>query len=200
MRLLLLSFVGCLSALSGGPDGPGPEPAVIDENTTGSPIGQAYGLQKNPSCEDWTDPDGTTYEIPGATSWFIGEFGVDGDKVEGFEYWVLYPNQTWAAADSTTDCQVAWYATGEVVDGACGGCDYRLDLHMSLEIPATNCPDDFVDSVKVDAESFDVQYDVRISGDTARFSFSGSGNDLGTGPATSDTAFAYVTDRTCKWF
>lgn len=200
MRLLLLSFVGCLKSLSGGDgDGPGPDPAVVDDETDGAPIGDKYDLVANPGCDDWTDTDGTVYEIAGATSWFIGEFEVDGDQVTGFEYWVLYPNDTWTAADGTTNCQVAWYATGTTTDG-CPSCDYELDLHMTLEMPATNCPDAFVDSVKTDDSEFDVVYEVRINGDTARFTFASSGNTLGEGPATSDTAFAYVTEPTCKWF
>ncbi|MEL6341774.1 MAG: hypothetical protein AAFV53_01480 [Myxococcota bacterium] len=148
------------------------------------------GTALDPGCEDVEGQP-----VPGATSFFIGDFVITDGAVEGQEQWLLYANEAWVDVGGE-DCRIIWNVTGtqEDSDSSCGACAYALALNMAVDTVASNCPTELYEG----EEAFSVSYNVQVSGDTATFYYA-SGNTLGVG-GSGDRRVTYTSDSTCKYF
>lgn len=144
-------------------------------------------------CEDWQGN-----EIPGATTYFYGVFSqVDGGW-SGEEMWLLYANDTWAAAGEG-DCQLLWAAEATDAtpgDTACSSCDVALDVTFTLDVTQTTCPEDLYKTEMSGTESYAVKY---TSDTESTWYFAGDGVQFGVG-AYNTGAMNYLTSKACKWF
>jgi len=143
-------------------------------------------------CYDWT----------AASRNFVGVFDFVGeDEVEGYEWWVIFPNDTLKATADWTDiddhCLVTWEVEGTKGDASenCTGCQYSIAIDAEIVSAETNCPA----GVYAGEETFSVTYDVNVSGGTSSFYFATSGNLLGEGDGD-DNRISYVTEWTCVAF
>jgi hypothetical protein len=145
----------------------------------------------NPECEGY---EGTP--IPGATSYFRGDFDIDGDVVTGSEKWLLFANSSWQETGND-DCTIHWTILGtrDEPTQTCGSCDYSLSLAANVDVSLTDCPAGLWSS----DQSFSTAYNVKIVDGSAIFYFAGSGNELATGTG-SNSAAAYLTEATCVYF
>jgi hypothetical protein len=142
-----------------------------------------------------TDYEGT--EIPGAVSYFYGEYTDQGDGTwTGEEEWLLTANPRWIELGGG-DCVITWVSTAVEGDaGSCGACDLGLSVSASIDMTRTTCPEDLYKG----EENFEVGYGVvRQEGGGALWYYAASGSDLGTGAHVSGAA-AFITDKACKWF
>ncbi len=148
-------------------------------------------------CEDWTDNDGTVYQITGAVSYFYGEYEDNGDGTwTGTEYWYLYANDTWKEAGGA-DCQMYWAASGtEGESGACPTCDLAIDVTLQLDVTETNCPEDLYESEASGSASYAIKHS---NDDEATWYFASSGKQFGAGYYNSE-AMNFATEFACKWF
>ena len=194
LSLALFGLVACQSVSddsnsqlgSGDPDHPSDNVAAD------------FGLEKNPDCEQVHDQEsGESYELAGATSYFVGDFAIDGDTVSGFESWVLFANATWSAGEGY-DCQFIWSAEGTKTEPQCMNCAYGLQMHMVMDMVGSNCVAELKNDTASDAAEFDVYYDVAVENGKSTFYFK-NGNLLGHGDASASEV-TYVTDPACKWF
>jgi len=136
----------------------------------------------------------------GADSYFIGDYSVSGNLVQGTERWLLHANSKLQAAKLWTggsDCEVRWMMRGTTTSPLhCGDCDLGLQLTATVDLTGSTCPEDMVKREK----SFEVRYDVRRSPDgVAWFYFANSGKRLGQGYHQGDR-MSYLTQHQCKWF
>ncbi len=151
-------------------------------------------LEPDSDCESVLDAD-----VPGATSYFVGDFDISGDTVTGMEYWILFANTPWQELDGE-DCQVQWQVEGSKGEAiACSACQYSLNLNMEVDRTTSTCPEGLTPSeTDVDA-SFSVSYDVFISENNETTFYFDSGNLLGAG-YTRQGRLTYISQGTCKWF
>lgn len=149
------------------------------------------GLSADPGCEEVTGQP-----VPGATSYFWGDFSTNGSTVSGEEGWTLLSNQAWRD-NGGEDCVVVWSAAGGQASptSACPSCDYSFGLYMSIDLSKTTCPEGLYEG----DESFATTYDVAIDGSSTTYSFGTSGNSLGQGE-TDGTRSTYLAESTCKYF
>jgi hypothetical protein len=169
-----------------------------DPENPGDNIAGDFDLQENPDCEQVHDQEsGESYDLAGATSYFVGNFAIDGDAVSGFEAWVLFANDTWSAGEGY-DCQFLWAAEGTKIEPQCLSCAYSLEMHMTMDMVGSNCVAGLKNDTASDAAEFDVTYDVVVEDGKSTFYFE-NGNVLGNGDAT-DSGVTYVSDPACKWF
>jgi hypothetical protein len=152
------------------------------------------GLTADPGCDDFEG-----VEIPGATSYFVGDFefvGDDLDGVVGTEAWVLLANPTWEELGAI-DCTIYWSVVGTRNPGD-GEPVFDLDLHMTIDTGTSVCDPVLLAQVAADSGEFDAAYSAAISGDgsaTTQVLSTLTGHGYGT-----DTRLTYVTDSACKWF
>jgi hypothetical protein len=149
------------------------------------------GLSADPGCEEVTGQP-----VPGATSYFWGDFSTNGSTVSGEEGWTLLSNQAWRD-NGGEDCVVVWSAAGGQASptSGCPSCDYSFGLYMSIDLSKTTCPEGLYEG----DESFATTYDVAIDGSSTTYSFGTSGNSLGQGE-TDGTRSTYLAESTCKYF
>jgi hypothetical protein len=149
------------------------------------------GLSADPDCEEVTGQP-----VPGATSYFWGDFTLTGEVVKGEEGWTLLSNQAWRD-EGGADCVVIWSAAGGKASPseACPTCDYSFGLFMSIDKSKTTCPEGLY---KGD-ESFAITYNVANDGGETTYSVASSGDSLGTGE-TDGTRSTYLAESTCKYF
>lgn len=149
------------------------------------------GLTADPDCEEVNEQ-----AVPGATSYFWGDFTTDGNIVQGEEGWSLLSNQAWRD-NGGADCVVIWSAAGGQASptSACPTCDYSFGLFMSVDKSKTTCPEGLYEG----DESFSITYNVANDGMATTYSFGSSGNTLGTGE-TDGSRSTYLADSTCKYF
>ena len=190
----LLWVTACNSDFSES-DAPGEN---SDPKDPGDTIAIDFGLTENPSCEQVRDQEsGESHDLAGATSYFVGNFAIDGDEVSGFEAWVLFANDTWSAGEGY-DCQFVWASQGSKVAPQCLGCAYGLEMHMTMDMVGSNCVAGLKNATASDSAEFDITYDVEVKDGKSTFYFE-NGNVLGTGTATEST-ITYVSEPACKWF
>ncbi|MFT5582437.1 MAG: hypothetical protein ACI9VR_000013 [Cognaticolwellia sp.] len=149
------------------------------------------GLSADPNCEEVTGQ-----AVPGATSYFWGDFNITGDIVKGDEGWTLLSNQAWRD-EGGSDCVVVWSAAGGKASpsSACPTCDYSFGLFMSIDESQTTCPEGLYSG----DESFAITYNIAVDGRTTDYSFASSGDALGVGE-TDGTRSTYLAESTCKYF
>lgn len=147
----------------------------------------------DPNC---ADVDGTP--VPGATSFFYGQFGATSDPTvwEGYEEWILYANDAWRAV-GVDDCTITWNATAAQTDeaGTCADCAYGLTVAATIDLARTSCPEGLYEG----AENFEVVYGVRVTGDRSAYVYAQNGNPLGEGYAA-EGASNYLSAGSCVWF
>ena len=164
----------------------------------GSDGGSAEALPDLKSGRDLTgctDYEGT--EIPGAVSYFYGEYTDQGGGAwAGKEEWLLTANPSWVDHGGG-DCVITWITTAtETSTGACGACDLGLSVSGSIDMTATTCPEDLY----AGEQNFTVNYGiVRQEGGTSLWYYADTGKDLGSG-AHVDGGVSFLTDKACKWF
>ena len=147
--------------------------------------------------EDFCDTEGSFPDQSGATSYFYGVFTVDDKGAwSGQERWILFATEEWEA-DGGEDCEVVWTMSGtEAATGSCSSCEFAVQLDATVDVSLTTCPP----GLYAGDETFSVAYGVDDPGDgTAATYYTSSGNRLGSG-YISDTAFNYLSDRSCTWF
>jgi hypothetical protein len=201
---VMLGCTGGLSAIGEGDadtdaDGDADADTELDPEQSAA---EQLDLHANPNCDHFTDTDGTEYDVPGATSYFAGQYTISGDSVRGWEWQILFANDSWKETSGAADCQIAWFVSGSVVAAGseCPDCDFGIDADARMDMSETNCLEEYVDSVREDADSMHLQYDVNTLGShNATFYFAGSGNELANGPVDGDV-YTWVTDSACKWF
>ena len=174
------------------------------DDDTGDGAGEGGGSGGGDLPSVWDDHDedhcegGEYDDVPGATSYFLGEFTKDDDTWGGTEYWVLYANDVWAEADNGQDCQIAWTVQLTETDpSACSVCEYGLEGGATIDLSKTTCSQEGLWSGE---ENVQLSYDVNDDGVTATFYFSGSGTYLGEGHSNGDGALNYLSDPQCDYF
>ncbi len=154
-------------------------------------------LSPMPACDTVTNSNNEEQPIPGATSYFLGDYTISGTDVSGTETWALISNPTWEATDEGGDCEVVWNVVGSTNDPqSCAACDLGVSIAATVDQGATTCPQ----GLWVDESEFQVSYDILRSGDgSATWYFASSGNTLGTGSHSGDNV-SFVTDAECMFF
>jgi len=152
------------------------------------------------AMEDCDEFDG--YLGAGATSYWVGAFEIfDNGDVEGHEWWVLFPNDTWRESEDPPPedeyCVITWEAAG--VSGEpefWGTADFSISVTADVVDDESTCPW----GLYLDSETYGVTYDVQLTSDgEATFYFAGSGNKLADGEG--DASFVhYTTQWGCRWF
>ena len=138
--------------------------------------------------------------VPGAVSFFVGDFSVDGcGDVSGEETWVLYPNERWQELGGQS-CRVVWNASG-LLGGPLEEGSIELTMSLAVDMAATDCaPNEKGVPVYVGETSVSVNYDVDLRGDgTAEFRYRDSGTLLGEG-TWNEGNLTYTTAHGCKFF
>ena len=178
--LLASSLGGCKQVSWMNPDGSFPEPTE--------------DLQPDTLCESALDAP-----VPGATSYFVGDFELSGDNVTGTEYWMLFANTPWHELDGE-DCEVRWSVEGTKGEPmACAACNYSLTLDMEVDRSASTCPEGLTPAQSDAEAAFSVSYDVSIAENGETTFYFESGSLLGTG-YSHQGRLTYVSEGTCKWF
>ena len=180
---------------------------------TAAPVTDTGVSCESDAVDDLPDPYGPTVgqeaacdealyweSVPGAVSFFVGDFSVDacGD-VSGEEAWVLYPNARWQELGGE-NCTVVWNATG-VLGGPLEEGTIALNMSLVVDMSATDCqPNDKGVPVYVGETSVTVDYEVDLRADgTAMFRFRESGTLLGEGHWNAGN-LTYTTEHGCKFF
>ena len=179
--LLLVLAAGC-------PEGSGTDP---EDERIPDPFEDPYPA--DPNCNDF---EGTP--VAGATGWFIGEFEIDGNSVEGYEVWALLANPAWEETGEGYDCQIVWNMSGVVEPPVnCASCEHSLVLDANINYDASTCTPRLI---QTEDQPFTVVYNVRENSDgSTDFLFAESSRMLGTG--TSDNSSAnYISDSRCFFF
>lgn len=135
-------------------------------------------------------------QVPGGTSYFAGNYLLTGAEVAGHEAWYILANEGWIAAGEG-DCQVVWTAIGALGDPVrCTTCDASLTVSAAINREETTCPD----GLWADLETWEVVYDLRLTGDgRALFFFAEHGGVVGTG-AYDGARATFLSDPACVWF
>lgn len=135
--------------------------------------------------------------IPGADSYFFGEFRINGTAVSGAERWELTANSTWKAKGGG-DCSIEWRVVGSrTATSACAECDFGLTLSGTPLLEKSDCVEDLK---KREGRPNKLAYDVKLQSDgTALVYFAGSGKLVGEG-YHKDGALRFRTAHQCKWF
>lgn len=199
MQLVLSAAL--LAALSGcgGPKAP--------DDSGGSETGPGEGEGENglpglidgvdtTGCEGYNDSDGVFHEIPGAVSYFYGEYADEGGgSWSGEEVWYLFANPAWVETGED-DCEAHYAAeASETTASACPSCDVALAVTLTLDVTLSTCPEDLI----ADTDG-SVTYGVKRSGsDGTTWYFGSSGDELGTG-YYNDSAMNFITSKACKYF
>ncbi|TNE92301.1 MAG: hypothetical protein EP330_02240 [Deltaproteobacteria bacterium] len=189
MRALALTLllIGCA-----GDNGTGD-----DTGTDGPDFDPYEGMEENPNCEDF---EGTP--VPGATTYFMGEYAIDADVVTGYEEWVLFANDAWedpTIARPGWDCAIRWDVFGTVSEPTdCVGCTHQLSLSFTWNEDESDCQPDLQALEGPDNEGGAVYYVQAGNDGYARYEFS-SGTFLGDGVLTS-TRGAYQSEQRCAFF
>ena len=143
-----------------------------------------------------SDVDGVS--VPGATSFFYGQFEAtdDPDVWQGEEQWLLFANDTWREYGED-DCVVTWTAVAARSEaaGTCADCSYGLTVSAAIDLARTSCPEGLYEGV----EAFEVVYGVRVAGSAATYVFAQSGTVVGTGSAV-ESGSNYLSEGACTWF
>jgi hypothetical protein len=194
MWLGLFGVAGCDGGLQSVED----STSNIDPEEPSSNIAETFGLTESGNCET-AEVDGESYDVAGATSYYVGAFDISGDEVTGYEAWVLFANDTWAEGEGY-DCQILWTAEGEKTDSrACSSCEYGLNLTMTMDMVGSDCVEGLKNDTALDASTFETFYNVAVSDAGETTFYFASGNPLGTGEVDGSTV-TYVSDAACKWF
>ncbi len=179
-----------VSASTGGSPSPDPTPA-----SGGGKAGALPDLTKEFESGNCEEVQGA--KVPGADSYFHGEFKVAGESATGSETWWLHANEAWTARGGSS-CTIRWSVRGiKTEQGACRDCDFGLQLTASPEVGASGCPEDLL---KREAKPQDLHYDIKLSSNgDAYVYFAKSGKLLGQG-FHKDGTIVYRTQHQCKWF
>lgn len=151
----------------------------------------------DPACEELVTDDCRYDDLEGATAFFVAEYVIDGDQVNGYEALVLYPNAPWAATDGAVDCQMVWVISGQKVE-ATGFGDYGLEVHGVLQAGSSECPSGRVQDAE-NAGPFDQTYNVDDNNGEITVYYAASGDIVGTGTGDNG-AIQYATVGTCEWY
>lgn len=134
--------------------------------------------------------------VPGATSYFWGEFTISEEQITGEERWIFLANDAWEDLGEG-DCEIVWNVIGSVSEPTgCMGCNFAMVATATLNTSQTTCPEGLTDG----AETLQEQYDVFQAQDgTAQWYFSGSGSQFASGYFT-DSQMNYISEPACKYF
>ena len=161
----------------------------IDTNTIDDIV---YNLSEDPNCEGY---DNTP--IPGGTSYFVGDYSINGSDVSGEERWIILSNDKWEDTEEGGDCEIVWTMVGSTQDPQnCAACDFGIAAAGSVDRGRSTCPEE----IYTGDENIQVSYSIlrSESGETTWY-FAASGNPLGGG-TWSESAIGFVTDGECVYF
>ena len=179
----LILAVGCVDRF------PDPDEDLFDDD------GQIVRPAILMDATKWTNCDELTLEgtdVGCATSYFAGDFQVQGDSVEGITYWLLIPNPTlYETGNWGDECIIAWEMFGRKGDPVdCGSCDYSVDFDAYVLPRDTRCPQGLYEA---EGNNFTQLYNVRERSGNEAIVYFPSGTELGRGESTNRRLW-YVSD------
>lgn len=184
MRWLSLMVVLAAACTEGNGDGPA-------DDRVPQPLDDPYPYDSD--CDGY---EGTP--VAGAMGWFVGEFEIDGNAVQGYEAWALIANDAWAETGEGYDCQMTW-TIGGIIEAPinCPSCSYSMAIDANVNYELSDCHDRFI---AAEDTPFSTTYNVRENPDgTTEVFFAESSRLLGTG--TSDNnELTYRSDARCFFF
>ena len=191
--LVLASALGCGTTSDGAPV---PPTASGSAAATAAPTGgKLPDLTKEFTTGQCEEIQGSA--VPGADSYFHGNFTLSDEVARGHETWWLAANKAWTTAGGNS-CTIQWTVIGtKVATGACIDCDFGLKLSATPDIRSSKCPEQLV---KREARPQELGYDIKLSASGEAFIYySKSGNLLGQG-FHADGNIVWRTQHQCKWF
>ena len=137
--------------------------------------------------------DGTP--LAGATSYFYGLYQENNGTYSGYEQFLLFANDTWAA-QGNSDCVVQWTASGfEGSPENPAVATDAIDVVLTLDRGASTCSEEMMQDFE---DSSSEHYDLRIMSDQVDWYYS-SGTQFGSG-LTNGSAMNFITEKSCRWF
>ena len=147
-------------------------------------------------------------QVPGADSYFYGEFTIEGKTVKGKEQWLLYANSAWKKKGGT-DCVLEWTLKGSLTEkGRCASCDFGIELEAIADVEGSNCPKELVlgrllptgQRAGGEGVDFKIKYDLKKDpSKVLKVYFGKSGKLLSEGYFV-DNKYSWVSNHQCKWF
>jgi hypothetical protein len=210
VSLLFATLMGCDSVLKPlGPDFDTDSDADTDADTDTDDTDTNADTDTDTDDTDFTMPDPfgsmeidwcqqqAQYdpEVPTATRYFVGDFTIFGDKVEGLETAIYFVNDALATSMGAPKCEAIWGAAGSTdLPLNCSKCDFSVALDAQLS--NSDCPASFTSG----QETFSVVYDVALAENNECIVYFGeSGTTLGEWYHHNDR-FIYRTEPTCVVF
>ena len=178
LLLLTLSLAACTAS------------SDTDGNEDGIPQPLDNPFPYDDSCDGF---DGTP--VAGAWGWWVGDFRVDGDSVEGYEVWALLTNDEWASGGEGRDCQLTYNINGLIGPTQnCASCDFSVEIDATINHDASDCHDAFV---LAHDDPYSVTYNVRTtSSGVTEVLFAASGNPVGEG-SSNNRGFNFTSNPRC---
>ncbi len=168
------------------------------------------GMAYEDRCDGVEDSDGNFQEVAGALrAWggwfeFVGEPDEDGTRdVRGFERLKVFGNSAWLEADpdnARAECEAVWTVTGSVSDDGAG--DHQIAFSASYSDSDSTCAPGW--GALAYENSWEDSYDVTLTCPDggvcdAVFTWSESGNQLGTGHGAGDVV-QYQAEAGCQFY
>jgi len=185
---LLLVSIGCKP--------PAPDPFDPDAIATLPSWVEDEWNANDDSCSSAYQWDAAT----AATTFYAGQFYINGETFVGNEFWLLNPNQNLRDALGFEKCTVVWDTIGKVVQPEEGGAAFDLQLSASIDEDQTDCVLDLNDNPIYDGqEEFSQLYEVFEGPNgsvTMRFP---SGTEFGKG-RKDISGLTWMSEKDCKYF
>ena len=149
-------------------------------------------LEADVNCEDL---EGTPH--PGATTYFAGEYLINGNSITGTEEAIYVANSSWADIIGSDECRVTWAMTGEIIDfSACSTCDLHIEVNAGIDEANSNCPEELAGWESFWTGTYGIK---RESDGSVTWYFGGTGAEFATG-TYSDPQINFLSEGQCSWF
>ena len=147
-------------------------------------------------CQQVEGSDGELYDVPGAVSYFYGEYyqTEDGSGWAGEERWLLFANDRWQELGED-DCQIVWTMGATVSGDVTPGGQVSLQVSADIRGSETTCPEGLYEG----EESWTASYSVEIDDGGNSFWYYNGADEFGSGGST-PVAMNFLTEKACTWF
>lgn len=147
-------------------------------------------------CQEVESSDGEMLPVPGAVSYFYGEYyqTTDGDGWAGEERWLLFANERWKELGGA-DCEVVWSMTATLVGEVEAGGQVEMNVTADIRGSETTCPEGLYEG----DETWSANYSVEISDDMRSSWFFSGAEPFATGGSTA-VAMNFLSEKACAWF
>lgn len=147
-------------------------------------------------CQQVEGSDGEMYDVPGAVSYFYGEYyqTEDGSGWAGKESWLLYANDRWQELGED-DCQIVWTMGADLSGDLEPGGQVSLQVRADIRGSETTCPEGLYEG----EESWTASYSIEINDNGDSFWYYNGADQFATG-GSSGVALNFLTDKACTWF